>query len=844
MTGIEIISKHLSIFNAVRLEHVFPRSSRLPVQKIAFFTSAASFMGFAVLEAISYGSLLINAYLAVPSFDEISLKFFGAFLISFMVFWIFWIMDFYFLCEAQSVLFLSKKDGEKQKNYFLDFGGARRVLRLGLFNSSQADLERLYDFFEMSDSMRLLPMRLGIDPSIFASFIRGQRSAGKTLIMDQSAVLEKLTAEADASDSPEIGAKEFMILLYGADENFSKFLFDNNIREKELRGAVSWIASYLEASHSSDKWWDKSVLGRIPGIGKSLGFGYTHTLDRYSHDVSIKESSGIRVLAHKKEIGAVEEILSRSAEANVLLIGEEGVGKQTILSNFARMIREGTVMPELEHKRIVVLDLPVITASMKNKSDLEGILIKIMHEAVSAGNIILVIDNFADFLVSMSGVGIDAASLLEPYLATSKIQAIALSDPASFHRDLEQNGKVTKLFQKVEIPEPSETEILPILENAVEALEKRTGVIATFQSIEAAYDLADRFVPDGAMPEKAIDLLDQAMSGSKERGSYLLPGDLERIIQTRTNIPTEAVGGEESKKLLELENILHKRIVGQEKAVKAVSDAMRRLRAGLHKDKRPIGSFLFLGPTGVGKTETAKALAEAYFGSEKNMIRFDMSEFRGDEGIKKLIGSFELKEQGLLANALREKPFCVLLFDEFEKASREVVNIFLQILDEGFFSDTYGKKVSSRDAIIIATSNTGSNLIWDMLKIGKDPSQVKDEVIDSIRQDGIFSPELLNRFDDIVIFHPLNPEHLRSVARMLLEDLARKLKEKGITFVITDELAGKVAEMGYEPLMGARPMRRVITDKVEQAVAKKILEKQLIRGGTFELTGDDLKNLK
>ena len=844
MANIEIISKNPSPFYAARLEHSLPRARRMSLQKISFWISAVGLMGFLLLEILSYGSQLTGVYLQF-SLGPISQKLFGVSLLAFPIFWVLWIIDFYFLCESRPVPFLSKKEGAAEKVYWLDFGGARRAWYLGLPNAQQTDISALYYLFGpprlgeagASTSSALLPLRLGIDPGKFANFIRERASSEKTVVLSQKDLIEKLIAGADKSDSLTIGAREFMMVLHGADENFSKFLFDNNIRDKELRGAMEWIASYLEASRISSRWWDRSNLGRIPGVGKSLGFGFTYTLDGYSRDVSLSESSGNRVQAHKKVIDAIEETLARSREANVLLVGEEGVGKQTILSSLARMIWEGKIMPELEHKRMVLLDTASITASLKNKSDIEALIIKIMNEAVSAGNIILVIDNFADFLASMAGIGIEAISLLEPYLTSARIQVIALSDPANFHRNLEQNGKVAKLFQKVEVLEPTESELIRVLENAAEILERRTGVIAT-------YDLADRFIPDGAMPEKAIDLLDQAMSGSKGRGSFLLPGDLERIIQTRTNIPTEAVGEDESKKLLELENILHKRIVGQEAAVKGVADAMRRLRAGLHEGKRPIGSFLFLGPTGVGKTETANALAEAYFGSEKNMTRFDMSEYHGDDGIKKLIGSFEGREPGLLANALREKPFCVLLFDEFEKASREVVNLFLQILDEGFFTDANGKKVSSRDAIIIATSNSGSNLIWDILKTGRDPSQVKDDVIDSVRKDGTSSPELLNRFDDIVIFHPLGPEHLKAVAKMLLEDFAKKLKEKDITFVITDELADAVAEMGYEPLLGARPMRRVITDKVEQAVAKKILEKKLVRGGTFELSVDDLKNIK
>lgn len=833
MVAYEFISKNPKIYRAVKLEALFPANYRAGIYTIFF-----------VLSIISLALYLIPAFLTIRFFAETAREnVFGAFLLFFSVFWFFWLLDFYFLASSRKEPFLIKKDGKENKVYFLDFGGARRARYLSLPESEKIDIAKLYDFFGRSKSMAVLPLRLGLDLGAFSDFIAKRKTDITASLIAQKDAIEKLLEEADLSGSDTIGAREFIMLLYHFDESFRKFLFDLKIKDKELRGATAWTASFLEHQRQFARWWEREALGRSPGIGKNLSFGFTYNLDKYSHDVSLSESGGIRIFAHQKEIFAIEEILSKSAEANVLIVGEEGSGRRTILSGLARMIWEGRIMPALEFKRMVLLDTASITAYAKSKSVLEEVLIKVMNDAVSAGNIILVIDNFPEFTESVGAFGVDLPSLLEPYFSSSYIQAIAISSPGLFHRKLETNGKIMKLFAKVEIFEPSKNDTIMILENAAEKLERIANAIVTYQALETIYDMADRFIAEGAMPEKAIDLLDRAISTFHGGSRFIFPEDIEKIIEETTKIPVSRAGEEESKILLNMEDFLHKRIIGQDEAIKAVSSAVRRLRAGLHSGKRPIGSFLFLGPTGVGKTETAKALAEAYFGSEKNMLRFDMSEFQSEEGMQKLIGSYASNSQGTLATALRQAPFSVLLFDEFEKSSKAVINLFLQILDEGFFSDAFGKKVHARDAIIIATSNAGSNLIWNLIKEGRDPSALQKEVIDSIRKEGVFSPEILNRFDAIVIYHPLSKIQLEKIAGLLLLELAGRLKAKDINFIITKELTDKVVEIGYDQVMGARPMRRAIVDRVEEAISRKILAGQLERGSILEFTKDELITL-
>jgi len=345
------------------------------------------------------------------------------------------------------------------------------------------------------------------------------------------------------------------------------------------------------------------------------------------------------------------------------------------------------------------------------------------------------------------------------------------------------------------------------------------------------------------MPEKAIDLLEQAASATPANQVVITPADIDMVVEKKTHIPTTIAEPEERSKLLHLEEFLEARVIGQSRAMHAVADALRRARSGLRAGTRPVGSFLFLGPTGVGKTETAKALAANYFGGEDAMFRFDMSEYQGADGIEKLIGSRDAHDPGILTSRLREKPFSLLLFDEFEKASREVHNLFLQILDEGLFSDGAGKRVSARETMIIVTSNAGANIIWDLLKEGREVADIEGRVIDAIRRERIFAPELLNRFDATIVYRPLDKAELARVAMLLLQDLTARLQKQEIIFEPTPELAAKVVEIGYDPTFGARPMRRAVADRVEQVIAKKILEGTLKRGDTFRFSVEDIAHL-
>ena len=834
MSNFHIISEKPSIIRAVRVEFSIRRNTRKFIRRISvFFTILGLIVGVAAHFYHTPGGLLLRA--ESPAF-ALAL-FFGA------VLWFMIFLEFYFLSTSQPIKFLTIEPGDR--TYYLDLGGARRFYYVDAFHNKEINIGLLYGFLLQSNFVQILLTRLGIGRVEFESFLRAH--AKKTLVVPREQLFETLIKEADESGSQTFGAKEFMVALFDIDKDFQQFLFNLHIRRTELAGGAEWSARIMENLRKNERWWEKESLGRVPGIWSNLGFGRTFMLDKYSSPIAGDRNAfggNIRFISHKKELLQIEEILSRSSQSNALLVGEQGSGRHTVLSALASFIVRGIAMPSLEHKQLIHLDTVSLVANLNNKASLEEGLIKLMNEAVLAGNVILVIDNFPEFLESSRMIGADVLLILEQYLQNASFQVIGLSDLALFQRQLMRDGRIVKLFEKVEIKETTNKETILVLEDIAPIFERHNNILITYQALDKIVSFADLYITDGIMPEKAIDLMDRCVSSLTEsKVKILLPEHIEQTLSVLTNIPSSHVSQDEAAKLLHLEDELHKRVVGQEEAIRVIADALRRVRSGLHSGKRPIGTFLFFGPTGVGKTETAKALAEVYFGSAKNMTRCDMSEYQGLDGVAKLIGSFDRNEPGILALALKEYPFGLLLFDEFEKATREVHNLFLQILDEGFFTDAFGKKVNLRQSIIIATSNAGSSVIWELLQRGVDPNTLKDQVIDQIRKDQIFSPELLNRFDAAVIFHPLDKEKLQNVARMMLEEFAGLLKEKEITFKITDALVMRVAEIGYDPLMGARPMRRAIQDKVEQLIAKKILAGSLERGGTIELTSEEVASL-
>ncbi len=637
--------------------------------------------------------------------------------------------------------------------------------------------------------------------------------------------------------------ESYLSSLCQLDKEFADFLFRYAIRDRELCGAGGWIVKKSEKEKRKRRFWGRDVLGRIKGVGKDWSYGQTYEIQKYGGRMEdLYDFSSRGLSQHTKEVSEIENILSRRSEGNVLLVADDDLGKTDIIIEFCKKIMSGRVLPALEHKVVFTLDVGAITVSCASKDKFEKQFLAIMNQAERAENIILVIDDLPGAINAASSLGSDLLALFYPYLSSPLLQIIAGSDIKSFHERVENNITLSEKFEKIILNEDNQDSLISLLEERADDLEEREGVFFTYQAIlEIAEDVL-RYFGGQIVMDKALDiLLELPQIAVKQNRRIIGKKEVAELVETKTGVPTGEIATAEKEKLLNLENILHQRIIGQDEAIKAISSALRRARSGIESKNRPLGSFLFLGPTGVGKTETTKALAEVFFGDENKIMRLDMSEYNSGDSLERLIGSFEGSKQGVLSSLLRENQYGVLLLDEFEKAENKVHDLFLQILDEGIFSDMLGKKVNARNLIIIATSNAGSDIIWDLVKQSKNLAENKQAVIETIVHQGIFRPELLNRFDGVILFHPLDENLLKQVTTLMLRKLSKRLEEKSLKLRITDELVNYLVKIGSDPAFGARPINRAIQDQVEETIAKKLIAGEVRPGSEVVLTEADLQ---
>lgn len=625
---------------------------------------------------------------------------------------------------------------------------------------------------------------------------------------------------------------------------FRKILIELNLKPEDIENLTWWLEDLEKRIEERKKFWEWKNLIKIGSIGKEWAAGYTITLDKFSIDLSevVKRQGFPEIIGHQKEISQMERILSRREQNNVLIVGEPGSGRKSMIYALAEKSVLGESLPEINYKRVVQLDLASLLAQIQNLEEVESILEQIFREIIFAGNVILVIDEFHNFVGQIPKPGtIDISGVISSYLPLPQFQVVAITTFEGLHKYIEQSPSLLALFEKVEVSEISERETLILLEDLALKLERKYKIFVSYPALRDIIFYCSKYLPAIPFPEKAMDLLDEIMVYVAQRKEKIvLPKHVAKIVSEKTQIPVGEIEIKEREILLNLEKLIHQRIVNQEEAVREVSEALRRARAEIAVRKGPMGSFLFLGPTGVGKTETSKALAEIYFGSEERMIRLDMSEFQNVEDIPRLIGS--PGQEGLLTTPVRENPFSLILLDEFEKAHPNILNLFLQVLDEGFLTDGLGRKVDFKNTIIIATSNAGYQIILEALKQKIEWSKVKEKLLDFIFEKGIFRPELVNRFDGVIVFRPLSKEDLLDISELLLKKIKKQLAEKEIDFIITQPLKEKIVELSYDITFGARNMQRVIQDKVGNLLAKAILSGQLKRGNRVEI--DSEFNLK
>ncbi|MBU1045939.1 ATP-dependent Clp protease ATP-binding subunit [Patescibacteria group bacterium] len=615
------------------------------------------------------------------------------------------------------------------------------------------------------------------------------------------------------------------------------FLLEADLRPNDVRNAVLWWEEEEDKRKRRKRFWDYDNLARKGSIARSWSSGYTITLDEYAMDYNqsvLNEGMEI-VIGYEKEIEQVERTLSSPEMNNVLLVGEPGVGMENVVKAIAIKSNKGQSFPAVNYNRVLELKIPQLLAQMQNLDQVEDVLDKIFKEVINARNVILIIDEFHNFVGREPAPGkIDISGLISSYLKFPEFKIIALASYAGLHKQIEENPTILNLFSKVEIQEPSPGETMRILQRLAPALEAKFHKFITYPALEQIVELTGRYIADVPFPKKAIEVLEEAMvKTTTEKGRWILPEDIDKIVARKTEIPVGKIEMKEKEVLLNLEELIHQRIINQQEAVREVSTALRRARAKLKERKGPMGGFLFLGPTGVGKTETSKALAEIYFGSEEKMIRLDMSEFQSQDDIPRLMGSSG--NEGLLTTPVRENPFSLILLDEIEKAHPNILNLFLQVLDDGHITDGLGRKVDFKNAIIIATSNAGYEVILDALKNNLDFAIVKGKLLDKLFDQRIFRPEFINRFDAVVLFKPLSKENLLDIAQLMFKKIQEGLIEKNIDFVITQELKEKIVELGYDITFGARNLKRVIQDKVENVLAEALLKDEIKRGDRIEV---------
>jgi len=652
----------------------------------------------------------------------------------------------------------------------------------------------------------------------------------------QETIIEALNL-AKEKNRPFLNSGDLLVALAKTDLIFKKILIDYQLKVDDIKNLVRWLENLRERIDKQKRFWEWSNLVKRGSLGREWIAGYTPTLDKFSIDITalVKKQNFPEIIGHQEEIKAMERILARTEINNVLIVGEPGSGRKSMVYALAEKSVLGESLPEINYKRVVQLDLTNLLAQLTSLEEIETVLDTIFHEVLTAGNVILVIDEIHNFIGGSLKPGtVDISGILGSYLASPAFPIVAITTFEGLHKNIEQNTSILSLFEKVEVAEVSLEETLELLQNLSLVLEQKNKKFISYQALRDIITYCEKYLPAIPFPEKAMDLLDEAMVYLKQsKDKVLLPQHIAEIFSKKTQIPVGEIEEKERNILLNLEKLIHQRIINQEEAVTEVATAMRRARTKITVRKGPMGCFLFLGPTGVGKTETSKALAEIYFGSEEKMIRLDMSEFQNVNDIPRLLGA--PGQEGLLTTPVREQPFSLILLDELEKAHPNILNLFLQVLDEGHLTDGLGRKVDFKNSIIIATSNAGYQIILQALSDPNKWANLKKDLLDYLFQEGIFHPEFVNRFDAVVVFKPLTQENLLAVADLLLKKLKQNLKEKEIDLVITEPLKQKIVELGYNPVFGAREMRRVVQDKIENVLAQAILTGEIKKGCRVEI---------
>ncbi len=803
-----------------------------------------------------------------------------------------------FTKQAQTALTLAKAAAI---DFELGYIGTEHLL-LGLLSETEGAAGRVLEEFQVDGKKLVELIDKLVTPAEVGNVTEIEMKPAYSPRTEK--VLESAVAEAQNSGCEKAGTEHLLLaMLRETDCVGTRLLYTMGVNIQKLYAAVLGAMGYDNESIQEEFQAAKAM--------QNPGGSLTPALDQYSRDLTQMAAEGKLdpVVGREKEISRLIQILSRRTKNNPCLVGEPGVGKTAIAEGLAQRILAGSVPETIKDKRLVVLDLSGMVAGSKYRGEFEERIRKVVDEVRENQGILLFIDELHTIIGAGGAEGaLDASNILKPSLSRGELQIIGATTLEEYRKYIEKDAALERRFQPVTVEEPSEEEAYEILKGLRPYYERHHKVEISDEALEAAVKMSVRYINDRFLPDKAIDLIDEAASKVQLSGYQAsseiedLSREIQEILQEKeraiktgylslakecqeeqkeaearleqlqvkeekknqrksgkvdekavasivsdwTKIPVQRLTEGETRRLAQLEKELHKRVIGQEEAVHAVSQAVKRGRVGLKDPNRPIGSFLFLGPTGVGKTELSKALAQAVFGSEQAMIRVDMSEYMEKHSVSKLIGSppgyVGYDEGGQLSEKVRRNPYSVILFDEIEKAHPDVFNILLQVLDDGHITDAHGRKVDFKQTIIIMTSNAGAQAIVEPKQLGfisqkdekKDYEKMKSGVMEEVRR--LFKPEFLNRIDEIMVFHTLNKEEIRKIVLLLLKSLENRCEEQmDIHLNVTNSAVDYIAEAGFDAKYGARPLRRAIQSKIEDRLANELLEGKIRRGDIVQV---------
>ncbi len=693
--------------------------------------------------------------------------------------------------------------------------------------------------------VRVLLGRLGVDTRILAEKIAREierlefgSSTDTDLSPGIKTILLAAYREAFMTRRERVDILQMLIAVVEAGGAPQEILYDMEVELQQIRNVAEWILMHRIRMERKRTWQRRAGHKPKGPVNRAYTSLATPLLDRFSHDLTHLAVTGSLPLSvgREKELDEIFRIIE-GGKGNPLLVGNPGVGKESILENIASLMASEEVPEILQDKRLISLSVASLVGSSGRQGELEGRLIQLVNEIVRAGNIVLVVDNLQNMVgVSTEGAqNLDIADIFAQALEKQLLIALGTTTPQDYRRYIETSGSLMRVFQRVAVEEPDENETIKILESKVGFVEYKNGVMFSYKALEQIVRLAGRYLHDRFQPEKSIAIMEEVgvhVRKRKGKNALVTADDVAEVVSSRTNVPVTRVTEKESEKLLHLEQRIHQRVIGQDEAVIAVSTALRRARAELRDIKRPIANLLFLGPTGVGKTELAKTVADVYFGSENTMIRLDMSEYQEQSSINRLIGAPPgyrgETEGGFLTESIRANPFSLLLLDELEKAHPDILNVFLQVMDDGRLTDATGRTVDFTNTIIIATSNAGSVRIQEGIKSGLTIEQIKVSLVNE-ELNQYFRPEFLNRFDSVIVFRPLTFDEIVKIVSLMLAQVAVRLSAKGIALQASPEAIQELARVGFDPVFGARPLRRAIQERVDNALASYLLQGKLGR---------------